>query len=58
MDSIVGGDSEVKLYSCRRWKVNDAWRMPEIDQVMGGAPGIERGRDFGYIDQIFASIEY
>jgi hypothetical protein len=58
MNPIIGGDSLVRLYSCQRWKINDQWEMPAMDTVMNGAPGVERGRDFGYIDQLFASMEW
>jgi hypothetical protein len=56
MVPIVGGESDVKLYTCRRWRVTEEWKMP--DNVMIGAPGVVRGRDFGYIDEMFASIEW
>lgn len=32
--------------------------MPTVDTVMNGTSGIVRGRDFGYIDQMFASMDW
>lgn len=32
--------------------------MPKEKEVMSGAKGIVRGRDFGFIDELFASLDY
>lgn len=58
MTPVVGGDSEVRVYLCQRWRITTEWQIPKVEQVMNGAPGVLRGRDFGYIDQMFASMEW
>lgn len=51
-------DAEVKLFICRRWRVTDEWRLPSLNMVMGGAPGVVKGRSFGLVESLFSALEW
>jgi hypothetical protein len=54
---VIGVDG-ANIYICRRWRVTEEWTMPAISEVMNGVKGVVRGRDFGLVDQLFASLEW
>lgn len=60
MEPVTGGPpaDDVKLFLCRRWRVTDAWRLPGVDRVMGGAEGVVVGRSFGLAESLFAEMEW
>jgi hypothetical protein len=57
MKPVIGVD-DARIYICRRWKVTTEWTLPGVNEVMNGVRGVVRGRDFGFEEQLFASIEW
>lgn len=51
-------DLEVKLFICRRWRVTEEWRLPGLDTVMNGAPGVVPGRSYSLVDSLFSAMEW
>lgn len=51
-------DDEVKIFLCRRWRVTDAWVLPEMKHVMAGARGAVQGRSYDLVDSLFSAIEW
>lgn len=49
-----------KLFIYQRWRTTPRWRIPAIEDIMSGrgVVGVQRGRDFGYTEQMFAALEW
>lgn len=59
MEPVLGPhDEAVKLFRCRRWKVTEEWKLPDLQHVMGGAPGVVKGRSYDLVDSLFNAIEW
>jgi hypothetical protein len=59
MEPVTGPPmGDVKLFLCRRWRVTEEWRLPELGRVMNGAPGVVVGRSFGLAESLFAEMEW
>jgi len=56
MEPIYGGNQETKMYTCRRWGVNERWLLPTTECVMNGSSSVMRGRTFELVDQMLGSI--
>ncbi|BEI85438.1 hypothetical protein CcaverHIS002_0508390 [Cutaneotrichosporon cavernicola] len=58
MEPVMGFTGDAKLFLCRRWRVTEEWRLPELSRVMNGAPGVIVGRSFGLAESLFAEMEW
>jgi hypothetical protein len=58
LQPVVGGSWDAKVYICKRWKVTAKWTIPDILTVMNGSKEVVRGRSFGFIEQLFGSLEW
>lgn len=59
MEPVLGvADDEVKLFLCRRWRVTPEWKVPDLQHVMNGAPGVVKGRSYDLVDSLFTAIEW